>query len=190
MNRHERRAAASKSKDVANKSASNDGGASSLATLHEAAVRHMQAGRHLDAQLGCRRILELDAGHVDTLQLMGLLSLQAAQYDAAIEWVGRANLGDPEAGYLLSLATALEQQGLHQEALKAFASAARQKPDDAELWTRLANTLIVLQRPAEAISSLEQAIVLNPRRWSAVYSYVVLLFGQQRFEDALVSLNR
>jgi tetratricopeptide (TPR) repeat protein len=59
--------------------------------LYEAAIQHMQAGRHLDAQLFCRRILELDAAHVDTLQLMGLLSPQARQYDAAIEWVGRAN---------------------------------------------------------------------------------------------------
>jgi hypothetical protein len=39
----------------------------------------MRAGRQRAAQLCCRRILELDAGHVDTLQLMGLLSLQARQ---------------------------------------------------------------------------------------------------------------
>ena len=190
MNRHERRAAASKSKDAADKSASNDGRASSLVTLHATAVQHMQAGRHLDAQLCCQRILELDAGRVDTLHLMGLLSLHARQYDAAIEWVGRANLGDPKADYLLSLAAALEQQGLHQEALKAFASATRQKPDDVELWMRLANILVVLKRPAEAISSLEQAIRINPSDWSAVYSYAVLLFGQQRFEEALVALDR
>src|ERR1700739_3260825 len=131
--------------------ASNEAGASPIALLHDAAIQHMRAGRPLDAQLCCRRILELDAGHVDTLQLMGLLSLQARQYDAAIEWVGRANQGDPEAGYLLSLGTALEQQGLHQEELKALTMAARQKPDDAECWTRLANILAFLQRPTEAI---------------------------------------
>src|SRR5262245_56434047 len=93
----------------ASKGVSNDVGASSVAVLHEAAVQHMRAGRHLDAQLCCRRILELDAGHVDTLHLMGLLSLQARQYDAAIEWVGRANQKGPKADYLLSLGTALEQ---------------------------------------------------------------------------------
>src|ERR1700761_5000569 len=87
----------------------NEAGASGIAQLHQVAVQHMQAGRHLDAQLGCRRILELDAGHVDTLQLMGLLSLQARQYDAAIEWVGRADECDPNAGYLLGLGSALEQ---------------------------------------------------------------------------------
>lgn len=174
----------------ANKGVSNEAGASPIAQLHEAAIQHMQAGRHLDAQLCCRRILELDAGHVDTLQLMGLLSLQARQYDAAIEWVGRANEGDPNAGYLLSLATALEQQGLHQEALKALAKAARQKPDDVECWTRLGNILAFLQRPTEAIASLEQALRLSPVYWPAVYSYAIFLFSRERFEDALVALNR
>src|SRR6201986_5617397 len=107
----------------ASKDASNEAGASAIAQLHETAIQHSQAGRPLDAQLCCRRILELDAGDVDTLQLMGLLSLQARQYDAAIEWVGRANEREPKAGYLFGLGTALEQQGLHQEALKAFAKA-------------------------------------------------------------------
>ena len=93
MNRHERRAA------QASKGVSNDAGPSSVVMLYDAAIQHMQAGRHLDARLFCRRILELDAAHVDTLQLMGLLSLQARQYDAAIEWVGRANREDPTADY-------------------------------------------------------------------------------------------
>src|ERR1700761_880987 len=84
-------------------------GASAIALLHDAALQHMQAGRPLDAQLCCRRILEFDAGHADTLQLMGLLSLQARQYDAAIEWIGRADECDPNAGYLLGLGSALEQ---------------------------------------------------------------------------------
>jgi tetratricopeptide (TPR) repeat protein len=173
----------------ASRGVSNDAGAGCVAVLHEAAVQHMRAGRHLDAQLCCRRILELDAGHVDTLQLLGLLSLLARQYDAAIGWVSRANREDPKADYLLSLGTALEQQGLHQEALKAFATATKQRPDDAELWTRLANILVVQQRPAEAISSLEQALRLNPSYWFAVCSYAVLLFRLERSEEALVKLD-
>src|ERR1700759_4992831 len=123
----------------ANNGVANEAGASGIARLYETAVQHVQAGRHRDAQLCCRRILELDAGHVDTLQLMGLLSLQTRQYDAAIEWVGRANERDPNAGYLLSLATALEDQGLHQEAVRTLVRVARQKPNDAESWTRRGN---------------------------------------------------
>src|ERR1700759_73228 len=174
----------------ANDGVSNEAVVSAVAQLHETAIQHLRAGRHLDAQLCCRRIFELDAGHVDTLQLMGLLSLQARQYDAAIEWVGRADERDPNAGYLLSLATALEDQGLHQEALRTLVRVVRQKPNDAESWTRLGNMLAFLQRPAEAISAFEQALGLSPFDWPAVYGYAVVLFSQERFEDALAALDR
>jgi tetratricopeptide (TPR) repeat protein len=184
MNRRERRAAGSKSK-----AASREVSAISLTALHEDAVRHMRAGRHRDAQLCCRRILQIDAGHVDTLHLMGLLSLHAKQYDTAIEWIGRANRQDPKSDYLLSLGTALEQQGLHREALKALENALKHKPDDAELWTRLAEILVLLRQLDRAISSLEHALGLSPRYWLAANNCALLLLKLERFEEALVKLN-
>jgi tetratricopeptide (TPR) repeat protein len=184
MNRQERRAAARKSG-----AASESAIVESLATLHEAALHHIRAGRHAEARLCCQQILARDARHLDTLQLMGLLCLQARQYDDAIEWVGGANREDPAAGYLLSLGTALEQQGLNDEALKAFEKAAKQTPDDAELWTRLANVLVVLQRPAEAISRFERALTVNPRYWLAAKNCAVLLLKLERFEEALAKLD-
>jgi tetratricopeptide (TPR) repeat protein len=185
MNRRERRAAGGKSK-----TASNDASTSSPVALHQAAVRHMRAGRHPEAQLCCRRILELDTEHVDAFQLMGLISLQAKQYDDAIEWIGKANRTDPKSDHLLSLGIALEQQGLIEAALKAFENAVKLRPDDAELWTRRANALVLLQRPADALSSFEQALRLSPSCWLAVHGYVVLLFKLERFEESLVRLDR
>ncbi|MEI9924534.1 MAG: tetratricopeptide repeat protein [Bradyrhizobium sp.] len=137
----------------------------------------------------CERALALDAGHADTLQLMGLLSLQAKQYDAAIEWIGRANQADPKTDYLASLGTALQQQGLHEEALKAFDKAVLIRPDDAELWTQLANAFVLAQRPDAAILNYQQALKLNPRYWYAVYNYAVLLLQSMRFEEALANFN-
>lgn len=184
MNRHERRAAARKSQTAPS---ATDGDTPDA--LHEAGLRHMGAGRHLDAQLCCERALALDAGHADTLQLMGLLSLHAKQYDAAIEWVGRANRADPTTPYLASLGAALEQQGLHEEALKAFNQATQIRPDDAELWTKLANVLVLLRRLDHAIWGYEHALKLDPRYWYAAYNYAVLLLQVGRFEEALIRFN-
>jgi len=184
MNRHERRLAARKSQP-----APSGAGGGTPAALYAAGLGHFQAGRQLEAQTCCQRSLALDAGHADTLQLMGLLSLQAKQYDAAIEWVGRANQADPKTDYLASLGTALQQQGLHEEALKAFDKAVLIRPDDAELWTQLANAFVLLQRPDPAILNYEHALKLNPRYWYAVYNYAVLLLQSMRFEEALINFN-
>ena len=120
---------------------------------------------------------------------MGLLSLHARQYAAAIEWIDRANRAAPATDYLASLGTALEQQGLHEEALKAFEKAVQIRPDAAELWTRVANVLMLLRRWDQAVSSFEHALKLDPRYWYAAYNYALLLLQSERFEDAVIQLN-
>src|SRR5262249_8015276 len=119
---------------------------STPAALHECGLRHMQAGRHLDAQLCCEQALATDPHHVDSLHLMVLVSLQTRQYDHAIAWIARANRQAPKAGHLVSLGIALTQQGLHGEALKAFDAAAKTTPDDIEAWLHLGNALETLAR--------------------------------------------
>ena len=83
--------------------------ATTAGTLHEAAVRHFSAGQYLDAQLCCERALERDAADAETLHLMGLIALQARQYDHAVEWISRAIRQQPKADYLTSLGTALQR---------------------------------------------------------------------------------
>jgi tetratricopeptide (TPR) repeat protein len=122
----------------------------------------MQAGRHLEAQLCCRNALAADPNHRDSLHLMGMLCLQARQYDHGIEWIARANQQDVKSDYLLGLATALEQQGLYQEALKAYDRAVQLRPDDAELWASRGTILHRLRRFDEAIADNSRAHALAP----------------------------
>ena len=184
MNRRERRVAARKSQ-----TASNGAGADTAATLHEGALRHMQAGRHLDAQICCQRALALDSRHAGTLHLMGLLALHAKRYDAAIEWACRASREDPAADYLPNLGAALEAQGLAEQALQAFDKAVQIRPDDAELRARLAHALVLLQRPAEAIPGFQHALALDPRHWYAASNLAFLLLRSGRLAEALVTFN-
>jgi tetratricopeptide (TPR) repeat protein len=150
----------------------------------------MQAGRHLDAQLCCEQALAIDPHHVESLHLMGLLSLQARQYDHAIAWVARANRQAPKAQHLVSLGIAFTQQGLHGEALKAFEAAAKTIPGDIEAWLHLGNALETLARPAEALTSYQHALKLDPRHAGAVFRCGVLLRGLNRSEEALPYLDR
>ena len=93
---------------------------------------------------------------------MGLLCLDANQHDHAIEWIARAIRQDAKAEYLTSLGTALQQQGRHEEALKAFDKAVQLKPDVGELWKNLGNVLLDLKRPDDALLSFQHALKLDP----------------------------
>jgi FkbM family methyltransferase len=120
---------------------------------------------------------------------MGLLSLQAKQYDQALEWLSRAIRQEPQAAYLTSLGTTLLAQGRREEALAAFDKAVQLKPDDADLWRNLGNVLVEVERPADAILSFQHALELDPRHWDAANKVTLLLYQSERFEEALVYFN-
>ena len=153
--------------------------------FYEAGLLHMQAGRHLEAQLCCRQALATDPNHADSLHLMGLLCLQARQYDHAIEWIARANQQDLNKDYLFSLGTALEQQGLHQEALKAYDHAVQLKPGDVELLASRGTILHRLKRFEEAVTDNLRAHALNPASPYICNNVGAALQLLRRDEDAL-----
>jgi tetratricopeptide (TPR) repeat protein len=184
MSRRERRAAARVSKKT-----SKSLGDSTPAALHAAGLAHMQAGRRLDAQLCCQQALATDPNHAETLHLMGLLSLQAKQYDHAIEWIARASQQDLKTDYLGSLGIALEQQGLHHEAFKALDQAVQLQPDDIGLWIRHGNALLKLERHAECLTSYQHVLQLDPAHADVAYGCGCVLFTLGRLEESLSYFN-
>ena len=176
MNRQERRAAGRKSQT---------GEPGSPAALYEAGLRHLRAGQYLDAQICCQQALATDSNHADSLNLMGMLSLHAKQYDHAVEWGARALRQAPKPEYLVTLGTALQSQGRLEEALKAFDKAVQLKPDVAELWKNLGNVLLALERPADALLSFQHILTLNPRHWEAAYQSAVLFHQLERLAEAV-----
>jgi tetratricopeptide (TPR) repeat protein len=176
MNRQERRAAGRKSQA---------GEPGSAAALYEAGLRHLRTGQYLDAQMCCQQALATDSNHADSLNLMAMLSLQAKQYDHAVEWAARALQQAPKPEYLVTLGSALQNLGRLEEALKAFDKAVQFKPEIAELWKNLGNVLLALERPAEALLSFQHILTLNPRHWESAYQSAVLLHEAARLEEAV-----
>ena len=99
-----------------------------------------------------------------------------------------ANRRDPKAEHLVSLGTALTQQGRHGEAFKAFDAAVKIARDDVDVWLHHGNALASLARPADALASYQQALKLNPRHAFAAYRCGVLLRDLNRIAEALSCL--
>lgn len=117
----------------------------------------------------------MDPDHSDALHLMGLLALDASQYDHAIAWLSRAIRRDPKPAYLASLGSALQRQGRLEDALKAYDKAVQIRPDDANLWRDLGNVLFDLKRPDDALLSFQHVLTLDPEHWDAAYRCGYLL---------------
>jgi tetratricopeptide (TPR) repeat protein len=145
----------------------------------------MRAGRPLDAQSCCRQALAIAPDHADALHLMGLLLLDAKQFDHAVDWFARAIRRDPKPLYLTNLGTALLAQSRFEEALQVFDKALQLKSDDAELWTNLGRALVEAGRPADAIRTFQQALRLNPQHWVAACQSALLLLDLERYEEAI-----
>jgi len=184
MNRRERRAAARQTGKTSPRAH-----AETPAALYEAGLGHMRAARYPDAQLCCQQALTVDSHHAGTLHLMGLLSLQAKQYDQALEWISRAIRHDPLPAYFLSLGTILQSQGRHDEALEAFDKLVQLKFDDAHFWMLRGNSLVNLKRPGDAVVSFQHVLRLDPRHWDAANQCGILLHELGRIEESLSYLN-
>lgn len=161
----------------------------SLVQLYDAAIAHMRAGRHLDAQQCCQEVLARDPGHADTLHLMGLLCIHTRQLDHAVEWLAGAIRREPKPLYLTTLGTVLLQQGRGAEALKVFEKAVELEPENAERWQNLGMVLAQLRRNDDAILSFQHALKLEPGSWDAANKAAILLHQAARFEDARVHLD-
>jgi tetratricopeptide (TPR) repeat protein len=184
MNRRDRRAAGRKSQ-----TASNGVGAAVPDALYEAGLGHMKAGRYLDAQIFCQRALAADSNHEDSLHLMGLLSLQAEQYDHAVEWIARAIRQDSRPAFLASLGSTLQRQGRYEEAVKVLDKAVQLKPDDGELWRHLGDILVQLARFDQALMSFQHVLKVDPQHHDALYKSGALLNQIGRHKEAIVHLN-
>jgi tetratricopeptide (TPR) repeat protein len=155
------------------------------AELYQAAVAHLRAGRHHDAEFCCRRALARDSEHADTLHLLGILALHAAQYDQAVDLISRAIRREPRHDYLRSLGTTLLKQGRHADALQVFDRSVQLYPDMAEPWRDLGNALATAGRRADALRCFQETIRRDTRDWDTANKAGVLLFEAGQLEEAL-----
>src|SRR5215469_11301878 len=112
------------------------------AAFFDAGLQLLRAGQFADAEQCGRQALALDAGHADSLHLMGLLAMLAQQPALAVEWFAEAirQNGDV-ADYFFNLAHALKEQGRVDEAIKSFDHGLTLQRGYAEGWYAMGELL-------------------------------------------------
>src|SRR5262245_35589283 len=96
-------------------------------------LRLYQQGRLNEAKAACEAALNADSKHSDALHLLGLIAVQAADYERAVELMSRAIALDPDnAAVHANRGAALQMLNRPEAALASYEQAIRLQPGHAE----------------------------------------------------------
>jgi tetratricopeptide (TPR) repeat protein len=120
---------------------------------------------------------------------LGILYLQKGEIALAENYLTKATnangANDPETQYFKGLL--YYKQNKNQEALAAFSSAVKAKPDYAEAYYYQGETYDRLDKDKEAINAYKAAVQINPRFTEAWFDLGVAYYNRNRYEDAITA---
>ncbi|HEX3864438.1 MAG TPA: tetratricopeptide repeat-containing glycosyltransferase family protein [Stellaceae bacterium] len=111
------------------------------------------------------------------------MSLDAGQFDHAVQWIARALKQDARAEFLFSLGTALRRQERHDEALLAFQHTLKLAPGHWDAAQESGALLYRSGRLEEALGYLEPCLQRRPSDAATLVMCTDCMFSLRRFEQ-------
>src|SRR5580700_3147513 len=129
--------------------------------LMQVAVEHHRADRFVEAQAIYRQVLAQNPNQSDALHLLGVLTGQAGQHEAAVELIRRAIAIHPSAyEYHFNIANNYRSLGRMDDAIVAWREAIRLNPNHPETYANLGAALNDKHQFHDAIAAYTKAIQL------------------------------
>jgi len=138
-----------------------------------------------------RTILAKDSRNVHALNLLGILCLNSARPEQAIELISRAvkqTPGDAEA--LANLALAFKDAGKLSDAARTLSESLRHNPRNPVAHNNLGNILAALSRVEEAVTSFRAALQLDPNYVDCLINLADALTYRGQLQGAIAAANR
>jgi tetratricopeptide (TPR) repeat protein len=153
--------------------------------LIEAAARHYRARDYAAAARVCEAILAQTPADFDAQHLRGVLHLDQAQPQEALEYLRRAEQSRPnEPQLLFHIGNALLALNLFDDAAGEFRRSLALRPGDFKVLNNLGNALLGSLRHAEAIECFSEALAIHPDAPQALYNLGRALLGLDQLEEA------
>jgi protein O-GlcNAc transferase len=152
------------------------------------ATAHHQAGRLLEAEVVCKKILQISPAHPDALNLMGMIAYQIGMYDVAAVFLGSVIEVAPQlADAHNNLGVVLMAQGQVAEAAASYQTAISLQPRHPNAHYNLGNALKDLGKLTEAIASYRKAVLLSPNNAELHNNLAYVLQAQGKLTEAIAS---
>jgi protein O-GlcNAc transferase len=148
-------------------------------------TQHHQAGRLAEAERIYRQILAVEPQQPDALHQLGMLAMQALQFSAAVDLIGKAIRADgSQPAFYANLGEAHRHLGALAEAVGCYRAALRIQPDLAQAQALLGAALVAQKNYAEAEVALVEALRLRPDDTRSRARLGDVLFEQGKLSEA------
>jgi protein O-GlcNAc transferase len=135
------------------------------------AIYHYKNGSLEQAEALCRKILTKKPKHADAFNLLGLISYERRNFDAAIAHIKTALQYDPfNSYYYNNLGTAYKAKKELNEALIYYRRAVQLNPAFAEAYNNLGSLLQWKRELDEAMACYRKALQLSPKYADAYFN--------------------
>jgi tetratricopeptide (TPR) repeat protein/SAM-dependent methyltransferase len=162
-----------------------------IGELWTQALAHHRAGRLVEAARLCRRIIDIDPSHVDSLHHLGIIAHQAGQDDLAVELIGRViALDDSLAEPHFNIGTVLHRLGRLDEAVTHYRRAVALAPGHAEARMNLGIALKQQGKLDAAIAVYRRTLEVRPGYAEAHANLGGALAAQGRLDEAADSYQQ
>ena len=157
----------------------------------QTALAHQRAGRIVEAEALCQRILEVVPKHPMVLHFLGVIAIQSGRFDAAVELIGKAlAIAPDDAEARFNLAVAFNALGRREDAIAQYRHVVQLIPAHADAHYNMATLLHALDLPHEAVASYRDAIAHRPDFVSAHSNLGVLWQRCGQLDDAIAGFER
>jgi Tfp pilus assembly protein PilF len=155
------------------------------------AISAYNAGKLVDAERLCQRIINTKRDLFDALHLLAVVQGRLGKNDMALASYDRALKVRPDyAEALCNRGVTLHELKRFAEALASYDRAVKVRPHYAEALYNRGNTLKELGRLEEALASYDRALKARPDYAEALCNRGITLHKLKRFEEALASYDR
>lgn len=154
-------------------------------------TRLHRAGQLAEAERAYRQALAADPNHPHALHQLGMLALQARQFEAAVDLIGRAVRADRmQPAFHANLGEAYRQLGNADLAAESYRRAIKLDPRLPQPHALLGTVLHEQKKLDEAADSFRQALRLLPEDQRARLALGRVLEAQKKLDEAEACFRR
>jgi len=156
--------------------------------LFDLGLQHHRAGRLAEAEAIYRQLLAVAPQHADALHMLGVISLQCGQDEAAVEMIQEAiALAPTLAAAHSNLGEAYRKLGRRDKAVAAYRRAIELRPCYPEAFSNLGNVLMEQGWLDDAVAACRRALEFSPDFAEAHNNLGNALSEQGHLEQAVAS---